>query len=92
MGIASLLSSFSTFLYGVGTADPITFVSVSLVLTGVAIAASYIPARRAARVDPISAVREELTRLPHSKILSLSKGQPASDRTLAFWARLQDEP
>ena len=53
------LSSFSHLLYEVRTADPLTFSTVSIGLASLAALASYIPARRAARVDPVVALRHE---------------------------------
>jgi putative ABC transport system permease protein len=46
-----------SFLYGVSPSDPLTFTGISLVLSCVAILASYVPARRAMKVDPNSALR-----------------------------------
>jgi len=55
-GLTRLMSKL---LFGVSATDPVTMVAVCLVLGAVAVMASFIPARRATRVDPIVALRYE---------------------------------
>jgi predicted permease len=59
VGAAIMTRFFRSMLFDVGTTDPITFLSVSAILAGVALFACYIPARRATRVDPLVALRQE---------------------------------
>ena len=56
LGVGRMLRGF---LYGVHAADPLTFVSVAIFLAVVAVAASFLPARRAAKIDPMRALRYE---------------------------------
>jgi putative ABC transport system permease protein len=59
VGAAIMTRFFRSMLFEVGMTDPITFLSVSAILAGVALFACYIPARRATRVDPLVALRQE---------------------------------
>jgi putative ABC transport system permease protein len=58
-GALGLTQFIRSFLYGVSPSDPLTFAGISLILGGVAILASYVPARRAMKVDPNTALRYE---------------------------------
>lgn len=58
-GAAATTRALRSFLYGVGPGDPVTLVTVGALLLGVAVLATYAPARRAAKLDPIEALRSE---------------------------------
>jgi predicted permease len=57
--LGRLLASMPNMLYSVSPTDPATFIVVPLLLTGIAVTACWIPARRATRIDPMTALRYE---------------------------------
>ncbi len=59
LGAVGLTRLMSSLLFGVSPMDPLTFGTVALGLSAIALLASYVPARRASRVDPVVALRFE---------------------------------
>ena len=59
VGALAFTRWLESMLYGVGTRDPLTFATIPLVLVTVALLATYLPARRASRLDPMIALRAE---------------------------------
>jgi predicted permease len=59
VGAVAVKGLLSTLLYGIGAGDPATFASVTLALGAVALLATYLPARRATKVNPAEALRAE---------------------------------
>src|SRR5579871_485352 len=59
LGALALSRVMANYIYGVTSTDPLTFIAAPLVLSSVALLASYLPARRAARVDLVVALRYE---------------------------------
>jgi putative ABC transport system permease protein len=58
-GSVAVTRLLATFLFGIDATDPLTFFAVAALLLGVTFAASYVPSRRALRVDPLTALRAE---------------------------------
>jgi ABC-type antimicrobial peptide transport system permease subunit len=59
VGAVAAARALTTLVFGVTTTDPVTFGVVAAALAVVALVASYVPARRAARVDPMTALRTD---------------------------------
>ena len=62
VGVAAALAStrlLDTLLYEVSAVDPVVFVAMSIMMIGIGMLASYVPARRASRVDPIESLRND---------------------------------
>jgi ABC-type antimicrobial peptide transport system permease subunit len=60
LAAAAATRVMTTLLFGVSALDPLTYAAVAVALGGTALLASYVPAMRAARVDPAVALRAEL--------------------------------
>jgi putative ABC transport system permease protein len=58
-GFLALARLLASFLYGVGTADPLSLLAATAVLLGAGLLAAWLPARRASRIDPALVLREQ---------------------------------
>lgn len=59
IGTFALTGVVASQLYGIQSTDPLTFAGVTALLFGITLLACYLPARRAAQVDPMTALRHE---------------------------------
>jgi ABC-type antimicrobial peptide transport system permease subunit len=59
LGSVAVTRLLSGFLFGIKPTDPMTFLAVPLLLASIALLASYVPARRATKIDPMAALRCE---------------------------------
>ncbi|HEY6293417.1 MAG TPA: FtsX-like permease family protein [Terriglobia bacterium] len=59
MAALALTRTLAAFLYGINSTDPLTFLAVAALLLAIALVAGYLPARRAAGVNPLTALRCE---------------------------------
>jgi putative ABC transport system permease protein len=59
LGAITTSQIMQSFTYGLSPFDPVTYLSVAALLTAAGIAASYVPARRATRIDPMVALRHD---------------------------------
>jgi ABC-type antimicrobial peptide transport system permease subunit len=59
LGAFAMARTMAGLLFGMSPSDPVTFVGVPLVLAAVVVAATWLPARRAARLEPMNALRSD---------------------------------
>ena len=58
-GSMAVTRAMQGLLFGIASTDPLTYLTISLLLAGVSLTACYLPARRASRVDPLLALRHD---------------------------------